>query len=138
ADLHAFCEGRPVSARRRAWWDQIRGVLNRRHLDTQRRGWTPLLLLFGVTILIGCVVCNYWEINRPDRAWLPILLTKAVQVTIMLFLAVRLRPAPEWTPGAAGGAGERPAHPPAPGLTAAERQMWRLGPGYSGRVSTSG
>src|SRR5262249_46319503 len=67
-DLRAFQAGQPVTARRLTQLRQVLRFLDRRHLDTLRQGWTPLLLLLGVTILTGCVVCNYWEMNvRPGR-----------------------------------------------------------------------
>src|SRR5262249_36783845 len=47
----------------------------------------------------------------------------------------RLRPAPEWARGDGGG-GERSSHPPAPAMTAAERQIWSLVPGYYGGFLT--
>ncbi len=46
--------------------------------------------------------------------WLPMLLTKAAQVALMLYLAVRLRPMKDT------------------GMTAAERQIWTLVPAYYG------
>jgi hypothetical protein len=72
-----------------------------------------LLLLLGVTILAGCSVSNFWELHfPPGRRWLPVLLTKLVQIAVMLVLVVRLRPTKERT------------------LTAMERQIWSLIPGY--------
>src|SRR5262249_34975501 len=47
-------------------------------------------------------------------SWWPVLLTKIVQVAIMLYVAVRFRPLHE------------------PRLTAAERQIWTLVPAYYG------
>jgi serine/threonine-protein kinase len=128
ADLRAFLAGERVSAARLTLLGRVRRVLNRRHLDTLRRGWTLLLLLLGLTILGGCVVCNYWELALPpSRSWLPILLTKLVQVGVMLFLAVRLRPARAGGPVPPGEAA-----PPPPPMTAAERQIWNLVPAYYG------
>lgn len=130
ADLRAFGEGRPVTARRQPWWEQVRTVLNRRHLDTLRQGWTLLLLLLGVTILAGCALCNYVQLTfEPAHVWLGLLAAKAVQVAVMLFLAVRLRPR---QPGLAG-AGMLPL---AAAMTAAERQIWSLVPGYYGSFLT--
>jgi hypothetical protein len=126
-DLRAFLEGRPVVARRLNWWGRIRFVLDRRHLDTLRRGWPLLLLLLGGVIFAGCSVCNVWEAKLPaDRAWLAILATKAVQVSVMLLLAVRLRPVQEST----GPPTEKQA------MSAAERQIWSLVPGYYGSFLT--
>lgn len=128
-DLRAFGEGRPVAARRLGWWGRIRRILDRRHYDTARSGWTPLLLLLGATILSGCAVCNHWQLafeQSPLRAWVAILLTKVVQVGIMLFLAVRLRPAPQTPPGAP------PPRPSWADLSPAERQIWSLVPAYYG------
>jgi len=65
----------------------------------------------------------------PERAWLAIVATKAVQVGIMLFLAVRLRPAQERDNAPQATA---PGAPPKPAMTAAERQIWSLVPGYYG------
>jgi hypothetical protein len=130
-DLRAFLEGRPVAARRLTWVGRILRVLDRRHLDTLRRGWTLLLLLLGAVIFAGCATCNAWERTLPpDRAWLAILATKAVQVGVMLLLAARLRPLQD--PGNPGtGRGLL-----APAMTAAERQIWSLVPGYYGGFLT--
>jgi hypothetical protein len=126
-DLRAFLEGRPVVARRLNWWSRIRYILDRRHLDTLRRGWPFLLLLLGVVIFAGCTMCNVWQwtLSENDR-WLAILATKAVQVSIMLLLAVRLRPVEDST----GAPNEKSA------MTAAERQIWSLVPGYYGSFLT--
>jgi serine/threonine-protein kinase len=127
SDLRAFLDGRPVVARRLNWWGRIRRVLDRRHLDTLRRGWPLLLLLLGVVIFAGCSVCNVWERTLPaDDAWLPILATKAVQVIIMVLLAVRLRPLQD----------SEGAQTEAPAMTPAERQIWSLVPGYYGSFLT--
>jgi tRNA A-37 threonylcarbamoyl transferase component Bud32 len=132
-DLRAFQEGRPVVARRLTWWGRVRHVLDRRHLDTLRQGWTLLLLLLGATIFAGCTACNAWEIHlSPQRAWLAILATKAAQVTIMLFLAVRLRPMQDRLPSGPDPSGK----PGRPAMTAAERQIWSLVPGYYGSFLT--
>ena len=125
-DLRAFSEGRPVTARRLNWLGRIRRVLDRRHLDTLRKGWTPLLLLEGTIILAGCTVCNHWELNlKPDRVWIAIVLTKVVQVVVMLLLAVWLRPAPE------GGQAAAPRRRWSE-LSPAERQISALVPAYYG------
>jgi serine/threonine-protein kinase len=132
-DLRAFQEGRPVVARRLTWVGQVRHVLNRRHLDTLRRGWTLLLLLLGITIFTGCAVCNAWEVQLPpERAWVAILATKAVQVAVMLALAVRLRPVQAGGPEGT----DAQARPVRPAMTAAERQIWSLVPGYYGSFLT--
>jgi tRNA A-37 threonylcarbamoyl transferase component Bud32 len=135
ADLRAFLDGQPVQARRDGWVGRVRRFLDRRHLETLRRGWTPLLLLLGVAILTGCVVSNYWEMNlRPARrAFLPIVLTKAVQVAVMLLFAVRLRPGDALTLGRSSVSGTE-SHRTA--MTAAERQIWSLVPGYYGSFLT--
>src|SRR5262249_14765926 len=75
--------------------------------------WTRLLVSLGATIFTGCALANYWELTLPKgHRWLPMLLTKAAQVGIMLWLAVRLRPIKDT------------------GITAAERQIWTLVPAY--------
>jgi serine/threonine protein kinase len=115
ADLHRFCAGRPVQARRLTWLLRLRRIVARRHQEILLHGWPRLLLVLGLTIFAGCSLANYWEINLPrGQRLVPMLATKVVQVIIMLFLAVRLRPAKE------------------PGITAAERQIWTLVPGYYG------
>lgn len=139
-DLRAFYEGRPVSARSLSIWARIRRVLDRRHFDTQRQGWTLLLWLLGVTILGGCLLCNWLELNieaAEDRL-LPLLVTKVAQVGLMLFFAVQLRPShpQENTPDPpSSGSGKR-LRKPASALTAAERQIWSLVPGYYGAYLT--
>jgi serine/threonine protein kinase len=91
----------------------VRGQLYRRHRDTQPTGWPRLLVSLGVTIFAGCALANYWELTLPKgHRWLPMLLTKAAQVAIMLLLAWRLRPIKDT------------------GMTAAERQIWTLIPAY--------
>jgi serine/threonine-protein kinase len=115
ADLRAFLGGRPVQAHRLTWLVRLHHLLGRRHHDTRTRGWTLLLLLLGATIFAGCAVANYWEVTLPPgHRWPAVLLTKLIQVGVMLFLAVRLRPVKER------------------GLTAAERQIWTLVPAYYG------
>ncbi len=123
ADLRAYCARQPITAPRLTWLGWVRGALDRRHFETLRQGWTLLLVLLGVTILTGCVVCNHWELRLKGHAGVPILLTKAVQVAVMLALAVRLRPTDE-------GSTERGR------MTAAERQIWSLVPGYYGSFVT--
>src|SRR5207249_3814991 len=93
ADLRAFLRGEPVVARPLTWFVRLRTNLRRRHRDTVMHDWTPLLLLEGLTILAGCALVNAWELTVPPRIqWLPMLLTKLVQVVVMLVIAVRCRP----------------------------------------------
>jgi serine/threonine protein kinase len=115
SDLRAFCQGEPVSARTPRWFSSVQRVLARRHRDTLQLGWSPLLLLLGATIFAGCAFANYWELQKQ---WLAMLLTKIVQVGVMLLLVWRLRPAKKI------------------GLTAAERQIWSVLPGYYGGFLT--
>jgi hypothetical protein len=82
------------------------------------RGWTRLLVLIGLTILVGCIVANYWELTRPPGSRWPFVLgTKLVQVAVMIFLVMRLRPLQT------------------PHLTPAERQIWTLVPAYYGSMA---
>jgi hypothetical protein len=114
-DLRRFLSGRTPVERSSVWVDWLRRVLDRRHRDTLPTGWTRLLVSLGVTIFAGCALANWWELTLPKgHRWWPILLTKAAQVAIMLWLAVRLRPVKDT------------------GLTAAERQIWTLVPAYYG------
>jgi len=93
--------------------DLLRRGLYRRHRDTLQTGWARLLVALGITIFAGCALANYWELTLPPgHRWLPMLLTKAAQVAIMLALALRLRPIKDT------------------GMTAAERQIWTLIPAY--------
>ena len=129
ADLRAAADGGAVVARRTTPWRRMRRTLNRRHLDLLRRGWTPLLFLLGLTILVGCCVCNYWQLTLPPaRIWPAILATKAIQICLMMVLVVRWRPYEEDSPR------EGPRRRPA--LTPAERQIWSLVPGYYGSFLT--
>jgi serine/threonine-protein kinase len=115
SDLRRFVDGQPIVNSPRPWLGQLYHVLTHRHQDTLVHGWTILLPLLGLTIFAGCSLSNYWEISRPPgHRWLPILITKLVQIAIMLFLAVRLRPVKKAS------------------LTAAERQIWTLVPAYYG------
>src|SRR5262249_7777466 len=103
------------AARPFTWLTRLGHLLRRQHQDTTQSGWTLLLVLLGVTILCGCCIANWCELNLPAPArWIAILATKSVQVLVMLVRAVRLRPLRE------------------PHLTAAERQIWSLVPGYYG------
>jgi tRNA A-37 threonylcarbamoyl transferase component Bud32 len=114
-DLRAHLAGEPVGARRLTWMVRLQRALDHRSRETMLKGWTLLLLMLGVTIFVGCAVMNYWQVTLPpERSWGPILLTKVVQVAVMLVLAVRLRPVKER------------------GLTPAERQIWTLVPAYYG------
>jgi eukaryotic-like serine/threonine-protein kinase len=114
-DLRACQNGEAVAAQSANWFTGITRFLGRRHRDTMPRGWTPLLLLLGLTIFAGCALCNYWELTLSPPLRFPVMLvTKLVQVGVMLGLAIRLRPLKE-------------AH-----LTAAERQIWTLVPAYYG------
>jgi len=115
ADLRAFLNGEAVTAKRLTWFKQLRHGLHRRHRDILSEGWPRLLLAVGLTILIGSVLANYWELTLgPRHRWWAMLLTKLAQVSVMLFLAVRLRPFKEC------------------GMTAVERQIWNLVPAYYG------
>jgi tRNA A-37 threonylcarbamoyl transferase component Bud32 len=118
-DLRSFLRGEPVEARRLTWLVLVQRFLNRRHQDVRQRGWALLLTLGGLVIFAGCVAMNYFEATLPPRiSWLPMLLTKAVQVGVMLWLAVQLRPVK------------------GPGLTTGERQILTLIPGYYGGFLT--
>jgi tRNA A-37 threonylcarbamoyl transferase component Bud32 len=118
-DLRSFLRGEPVAARRLTWLVLLQRFLNRRHQDVRQRGWALLLTLGGLVIFAGCVAMNYFEATLPPRInWLPMLLTKAVQVGVMLWLAVQLRPVK------------------GPGLTTGERQILTLIPGYYGGFLT--
>jgi serine/threonine-protein kinase len=114
-DLRHFHAGQPIAARRLNWLMKLRRNLARRHQEMFLRGWPQLMLALGLTILGGCMLVNYWEMTLPRGEQMAALLaTKAVQVALMLFLAVRLRPVKE------------------PIMTAAERQIWSLIPAYYG------
>jgi tRNA A-37 threonylcarbamoyl transferase component Bud32 len=118
-DLRAFLRGEPVEARRLTWLVLVQRFLGRRHQDVRQGGWGLLLVLLGLVIFAGCAAMNYFEIVlRPEQCLLPMLFTKVVQVSLMLWLVVRLRPVK------------------GPGLTTAERQIWTLIPGYYGGFLT--
>jgi hypothetical protein len=122
ADLRAFTSGQPVSARSLGAIGRVQRFLDRGTNDLLRPGWTRLLIMLGVVILLGCCLCDRWRaVLPPLEAFWAVLATKAVQVGLMLGLAVRLRPRPE---------GE------SRGLSAAERQIWSLIPGYYGAFVT--
>jgi serine/threonine-protein kinase len=115
ADLRAFRLGETVSVKPHTWFNQLQHGLHRRHRDILSEGWPRLLFAVGLTILIGCALANFWELWLTERhRWWVMLLTKLVQVAVMLFLAVRLRPFKER------------------GMTAVERQVWNLVPAYYG------
>lgn len=118
-DLRAFRGGEVVTAKRFSWIKHVQHGLSRRHRDILSEGWPRLLLAVGLTILIGCTAANYWQLTLDSQnRWWAMLLTKLVQVSVMLFLAVRLRPVKER------------------GLTAVERQIWNLVPAYYGGFLT--
>jgi hypothetical protein len=114
-DLRRFRAGRPVGARRLTWLVRVRRNLARTHQDFLLQGWSRLFLALGLAIFAGCSLANYWElVLPPERRLVPILATKLTQVAVMLLIAWGLRPVKE------------------PGMTAAERQVWTLVPGYYG------
>ncbi len=114
-DLRAFLRGEAVTAKRLTWFKRVQHGLRRRHRDILSEGWPRLLLAIGLTILVGCVLANCWEwYVEPGHRWWAMLLTKLVQISVMLFFAVRLRPVKER------------------GMTAVERQIWNLVPAYYG------
>jgi tRNA A-37 threonylcarbamoyl transferase component Bud32 len=118
-DLRAFLRGEPIEAHRLTWLMLVHRFLNRRHQETRMQGWNQLLFMVGVTIFAGCALANFWEIRLPPyQRWWAILLTKMGQVALMLYFAVHLRPYKER------------------GMTAAERQIWTLIPGYYGGFIT--
>lgn len=122
ADLRAFAVGQPIQAESDTLITRVRRFLDRRNMDLLRQGWPRLLVLLGLVIFAGSALCNYWEWTlTPVSAWWAILATKAVQVAVMLGVAVWLRPPPEGNSS---------------GLTAAERQIWSLIPGYYGAFLT--
>jgi tRNA A-37 threonylcarbamoyl transferase component Bud32 len=115
SDLRAFVRGEAVTAKRMTWLKRLQHGLRRRHRDILSEGWPRLLLTVGLTILVGCVVANVWQLSlQPPQRWWAMLATKLVQIAVMLFLAVRLRPVKER------------------GMTAVERQVWNLVPAYYG------
>jgi hypothetical protein len=119
SDLRAFASGLPVSAHRLTWAGRAIRFLGRRHLDLLRPGWPRLILALGVAILAGSTLCGYWEATLSfEWAWWAILATKAAQVGVMLAAVLKLRP--------------QEAGP----LTAVERQVWSLIPGYYGGFLT--
>ena len=118
ADLRAYLAGQPIRAQQETVLRRVWRFLDRRNMDLLRKGWPRLLVLLGGVIFAGSGLCNYWEWRlAPLAAWWAILATKAVQVAVMLGLAITLRPRPEGN---------------SPHLTPAERQIWSLIPGYYG------
>ena len=118
-DLRAFLRGEPIEAQRLTWLVWVQRMLSRRHLDTRVQGWDVLLLVLGITIFVGCAIANYFEIHLPvGQRWLPMMVAKLAQVGLMLYFVVRFRPVKERA------------------LTASERQIWSLIPGYYGGYLT--
>ena len=114
-DLRAFVAGQTVAARPLTWLRRVRRGLDRRHRDMTFHGWTLLLVLLGVTILVSCAAANVWEATLTGGPRMAALLvTAAAQLGVMFLLAARLRPVKE------------------PRLTAAERQILAIVPGYYG------
>ena len=118
-DLRAFQRGEVVAAHRLTWLVRLQRMLRRMHRDIRQKGWTLLLLLHGLTIFVGCATANYWEMHLSQRSrWWAVLVTKLVQIAVMIYLLARLRPGKE------------------PAMSAAERQIWSLLPGYYGGFLT--
>jgi len=112
-DLRAFLRGEPVSAHPYNFLSRIQRTLARRHQETLRDDWSTVLLLEGITILIGCwLVHFFWTWAVTYEKWGPIFFTKLGQVAVMLYIALRFRPRAESR------------------LTAVERQIWSLIPAY--------
>ena len=113
-DLRSFLRGEPVSAQPFSLVSRIQKTLGRRHQETLRDDWSTVLLLEGITILVGCSMVHLfwtrWEFSR--ERWGPIFFTKLLQVGVMLWIALRFRPRRELR------------------LTAVERQIWSLIPAY--------
>jgi serine/threonine protein kinase len=119
SDLRTWLRGGRVKAQRHTWFSTVYRILSRQHHDVRERSWTALLLSLGFTIFAGCALCNLWEWELQGALRvLAILSTKVVQVAVMLFLVVRLRPSREAS------------------MTAMERQVWSLVPGYYGGFLT--
>jgi serine/threonine protein kinase len=114
-DLGTYLRGGRVEAHRHTWLSTVHRFLSRQHHDVRERSWTALLLSLGLTIFAGCALCNLWEWQLQGvLRVLAMLSTKVVQVAVMLFLVVRLRPSKEAS------------------MTAMERQVWSLVPAYYG------
>jgi serine/threonine protein kinase len=118
-DLRAHLRGEPIDARPFTWTVRVRRTLNRRHQVVRLHDWMPLLFLLGLTILTGSALLNLWQLlpQTSEKLW-PILLTKSVQLAVMLYLVVRFRPLPERE------------------LTSGERPIWALVPAYYGGFLT--
>lgn len=115
-DLRAFLRSEPIEAQPLTWVVRLKKLLGRRHRDVLLHDWSATLFLIGVTILAGCALVNLWQVLDLDR-WTElalILLTKAGQIALMLYVVVRFRPVKDrqWT--------------------SAEHQIWALVPGYYG------
>lgn len=119
-DLRTFLRGGTIQARTVTWLVRLKKVLGRRHRDVLLHDWGTTLFLLGVTILAGCAVVNLWQVLELGRWWELglIILTKAIQVAVMLTIVVRFRPVTDqqWT--------------------SAEWQIWALVPGYYGGFLT--
>jgi serine/threonine-protein kinase len=114
-DLRAYLRGEPIEARHLTWATRVHKTLNRQHQVVALHDWSTLLFILGLTILAGCAVVNVWQLWPPtSQQWWPIVLTKLVQVAVMLYFVVRFRPLQEY------------------GWTAGERQIWALVPAYYG------
>src|SRR5262249_39831198 len=112
-DLQTFRRGEVVEARSLTFLAKAKRIFATRHQDTLVHAWSVLLLWEGVTILAGCALLNLWEFWQV-RAWGPYVVTKFVQVAVMLFLAWWFRPIQ----------GRQ--------VTPIERQIWTLVPAYYG------
>ena len=118
-DLRAHLRGEPIEARPLTWIVRVHKTLNRRHQVVRRHDWSLMLFLQGLTILTGCALVNLWQIWDVTRSlWWPMLVTKGVQVAVMLFLVWRFRPVAERE------------------FTSGERAIWALVPAYYGGFAT--
>jgi serine/threonine-protein kinase len=118
-DLRAYLRGEAIEARPYTWVVRLHRDLERRHPVVLLHNWSTLLFLLGLTILAGCGLINLWQVWSATRdQWWPILLTKGVQVAVMLYVVVRFRPVRERS------------------LTSVERQIWCLVPAYYGGFLT--
>jgi eukaryotic-like serine/threonine-protein kinase len=115
-DLRAYLRGDAIEAKPLTWVVRLKKLLGRRHRDVLLNDWSTTVFLLAATILAGCATVNLWQVLGLGR-WRElglIVLTKLVQVAIMLWIVVRFRPLKDrqWT--------------------SAERQIWALVPGYYG------
>lgn len=119
-DLRAFLRGDRIDAQPFTWLVRVKKLLGRRHRDVLLHDWSTTLFLLGAIILAGCALVNLWQTLELGRWWELglILLTKTVQVAVMLYVVVHFRPVKErqWT--------------------SAEHQIWALVPGYYGGLLT--